>query len=211
MNIRLITLLTALSFSAGVCLAGKAAELKPTLAKPGKVLAEDNFNSDTLGKMWTAAKGDWQIRDGALIGKEKTEDKHAGVCMLALPIHDAIIRFSFKLDGATSFSLSYNHAKGHLFRVNVDAGGVALDKDKDKHDANSKGLVLGKSDVKCEPGQWHTMLVEVKGGKVALQIDNGVKLEANNSELDVDKTGYRFVVHGASIALDDVKAWDLAP
>ena len=55
------------------------------------------------------------------------------------------------------------------------------------------------------------MQVEVKGAKVAVQTDNGVKIKGSNPALDVDKTGYRFVMKGESLSLDDVKVWNVAP
>jgi hypothetical protein len=208
-----LTLLASLllTLHSAVCLAGKATEIKPILATPGKVTAEDNFSGDALGKTWAAAKGDWQVAGGVLTGKEKKEDNHAAVCGLNVPNHNSIIRFSFKLDGAEGLSVSYNHAKGHLFRVNVTPTGVNATTDKDKNDPNSKAVPLGKAEAKFEPGQWYTMQVEVKGAKVAVQTDNGVKIEGGDAALDVDKTGYRFVTKGASLLIADVKAWEVAP
>lgn len=191
--------------------AGKNADLKPILAKPAKSTVEEAFAGSALDKNWKPAKGDWQIASGALSGKELAADKHAAVCALDQPNHDSIIRFSFKLDGAKSLSLSYNHAKGHLFRVNVAPTGVMVATDKDKKDPSSKAVPLGKADAKFEPGQWYTMQVEVKGAKVAVQTDNGVKIEGSHPSLDVDKTGYRFVTRGESLVLSDVKAWEVAP
>ncbi len=201
----LIALLPSASF------AGKGTDLKPILAKPTKANVEEAFAGTALGKNWAVAKGDWQVAGGELTGKEKTEDKHPAVCGLTQPNHDSIIRFSFKFDGVNSMSLSYNHAKGHLFRVNVAATGVTVNTDKDKNDAASKAVVLGKADAKFEQGQWYTMQVEVKGAKVAVQTDNGVKIEGSHPSLDVDKTGYRFVTKGESLRLAAVKAWDIAP
>jgi len=207
------SILTAilLTLPATFCLAGKNADLKPILAKPGKATAEDAFAGTALAKTWSAAKGDWQVHDGTLVGKEKKEDNHAAVCALAVPNHDSIIRFSFKLDGVKTLAVSYNSAKGHLFRVSITPAGVAVATDKDKNDANSKAEPIGKAEAKFEAGQWYTMQIEVKGQKVAVQTDNGVKIEGGNPALDVDKTGYRFVTTGESLVIADVKAWEAAP
>jgi hypothetical protein len=191
--------------------AGKNADLKPLLAKPGKAIVEEAFAGTALGKNWSAAKGEWKVAGGELTGKELAADKHAAVGALNQPNHDSIIRFSFKLDGAKGFSVSYNHAKGHLFRVNVTEAGVAVNTDKDKKDPASKAMPIGKAGAKFEQGQWYTMQVEVKGAKVAVQTDNGAKIEGGHSSLDVDKTGYRFVTKGESLRLADVKTWDVAP
>ena len=186
--------------------AEKGADLKPISAKAGKVMVEDNFDASALSKSWTVAKGDWQIKDGAVVGSIKKEEAHAAVLMLGVPNRNSIIRFSFKFDGDKGFGLIWNSAKGHLFRVIVNDEGMVVSKDKDKKDEKSKSEAMAKAEGKFAPGQWHTMLVEVHGGKVSVQCDNGLKAAVSNSALDVDKTGYRFVT-GASMQLDDLKVW----
>lgn len=186
--------------------AEKDAALKPVLAKPGKIVAEDAFGSAQLAKVWAQNKGEWQVRDGALVGTIKESDHHPAVLLLGVPNHSSIIRFSFKFDGTKGFALSYNQAKGHLFRILVTGDGLTVSKDKDKKDEKSKSATLAQASGKIAPGEWHTMLVEVQGGKVTVQTDTGLKAEAANHELDVDKTGYRFVT-SATVALDDVKVW----
>jgi len=205
----LTTLLVALS--PALAFAGKGTDLKPILPPPGKVAAEDSFSAAALGSNWKVAKGDWQVKGGALVGQEIAADKHAAVCALNVPNHNSVIRLSFKLDGSKTLAVSYNHAKGHLFRVNITPGSLVVQTDKDKKDPNSKAEQIGKAEVKFEPGQWYTLQIELKGQKVAVQTDNGVKIEGSHASLDVDKTGYRFVTAGASVALADVKAWEVAP
>jgi hypothetical protein len=162
-----------------------------------------------LPKGWAINKGDFQVREGTLVGWEKKEDMHAAVLTLQKPFKNAIIRFSFKRDGVTGFNLSFNHPKGHLFRILINDDSLTISKDKEKKDAASKPLVLGKAEGKFPPGQWQTLQVEIMGDRVAVQCDNGVKLEAKNAGLDVEKTGYRFVMRGSTLVLDDVTIWDV--
>ena len=206
-NVLAISLL-ALTTSVG--LGAKDSDLKPTLGAPGTIVFESTFDSGNLVKPWSTPKGEWQARDGALHGKEKASDMHPAVLALGLPRRDSIIRFSFKMDAAKLFNLSFNHAKGHLFRINVTPTALVVNKDKDKKDETSKGAVMGRAEAKFGPGDWHTMLVEIKGPKVTVQTDNGAKVEVSDSALDVDKTGYRFVMRGDSLLLDDVKVWEFA-
>ena len=208
MHSRILLLLAALS---GTAFAAKDADVKTALCTPVKIAFEAAFESGGLDKPWTMPKGDWQVKDGVIVGKEKAADMHPAVLSLGLPKRDSVIRFSFKMDGAKMFNLSFNHAKGHLFRVAVAPGALTVNMDKDKSDPASKGEALGKAAAKFAPGEWHTMLVEIKGAKVTVQTDNGAKVEASNPALDVDKTGYRFVTRGESLLLDDVKVWDIAP
>ncbi len=208
MHCRILLALCSLTSAA---FAAKDADLKPALATPGKIALEAAFESGGLGKPWTMPKGDWQVKDGVVVGKEKAEDMHPAVLALGVPKRDSMIRFSFKMDGAKLFNLSLNQAKGHLFRVAVAPGALTVNKDKDKAGAASKAEALGKAEATFARGEWHTMLVEMKGGKVTVQTDNGAKVEVNNPALDVDKTGYRFVMRGESLQLDDVKVWDIDP
>jgi len=195
----------------GIARAEKGAKLNPVLAKPGKVILEELFDGSELAKGWAVNKGTWQIKEGMVVGQEKKEDMHAAVLTLQQPFRNSIVRFSFKRDGATGVNLSFNHPKGHLFRITVTDDALTLVKDKDTKDAASKQQVLAKGDGKFPMGQWITMQVEVQGDKVAVQTDNGVKLEAKSAGLDVEKTGYRFVTRAASLNLDDLTIWQVEP
>lgn len=227
--------------------AAKDADLKPALATPGKVMAEDAFGTAEVGKAWTANKGSAEIKDGALVETFKEEDHHPAVLTLGVPNHNSIIKFSFKMQDATSgFNLSYNSAGGHLFRVLVSGEGVNVVKDVEKEKgAKPKGKgkakpkaastpiktaaaadapkgeagarakaktrdrsanAFAKAEGKISAGEWHTMLVEVKGTKVCVQVDSGLKAEGEHPALDVEKTGYRFVT-STSVTIDDVKVW----
>ena len=146
---------------------------------------EDAFDRDELGPGWSTVKGDWKIVDGVLLGKEKKEDAHAAVLSCNRPNRNSTIELSFKLDGATSFHLSYNHAKGHLFRVLINKTKIIIRTDKDKKDPKSKPVTLATADAKLAPGVWHTMRVEVDGEQVTAQI-NDVKLKGTHPSLDVD-------------------------
>ena len=127
------------------------------------------------------------------------------------PFKNSIVRFSFKRDGVTAFHISFNHPKGHLFRIIINDDSLTINKDKDKNDPNSKPLVLAKADGKFPTGQWQTLLIEIQGDKVAVLADNGVRAEASHPSLKVEKTGYRFVTRGSSLLLDDLTIWNVAP
>ncbi len=199
------------SLIAAVSFAEKDSDLKPMISKTSKNGLQEKFDGPKLPKGWAVAKGEFQVRDGALAGWEKKEDMHAAVLALQKPFKNSILRFSFKRDGVTGFNVSFNHAKGHLFRVLVNDDSLSIVKDKDKNDPKSKQEVLGKAEGKFPPGQWQTLQIEVVGDRVAVQCDNGVKLEGRASGLDVEKTGYRFVMRGSTLLLDDVNVWEAQP
>jgi hypothetical protein len=144
-----------------------------------------------------------------VVGKEKKSDMHAAVLSLQQPFKNTRMRFSFKREGASGVNLSFNHARGHLFRVLINEDGLVINKDKDKKDPASKVTALARGSEKFAAGQWHTLQVEVLGDRVVVQSDNGLKLEAKDPALAVEKTGYRFVMRGESLLIDDVMIWEV--
>ena len=203
-----IILACLLTISSGVCLADKNTDISATLAKPGKVLLSDDFSGAELGKLWAAAKGEWKIKDGAIVAKELKVDKHAAVLTCRQKNRDSVVRFSFRLDGSTKgFNFSLNHAKGHLFRVVVAPTGLTVRTDKDKKDASIKSELVGRAKGKFEQGKWYTLQVEMVGDKVVAMTDNGLKVTGQNARLDTEKPNYRFVMRGESLSIDDLKIW----
>lgn len=162
-----------------------------------------DFSTVTLPESWKGLKGDWKVVDGALRGAELESDKHAAVFTIPDPHRDSTISFRFRLDGAKGFHLSYNHAKGHLFRVAVAGDTVTLTMDKDKKVPDSKAELLGKETLTLKPGEWVAMTCSVTGDTVKVTC-GPVVLSGTHPDLAKEKTGYRFVVQGASVGFDDV-------
>src|SRR6185436_3834365 len=52
---------------APVAFGAKSANLAPAIAKPGTATVDESFAASELGKLWTVAKGNWQVRDGVLV------------------------------------------------------------------------------------------------------------------------------------------------
>ncbi len=211
MKLKLVIVLSLFCFVGLVSSASadKDTDLKTLIGKASKTVMQEKFDTPNLPKGWAASKGEFQVREGAIAGWEKKEDMHAAVLTLQKPFKNSIIRFSFKRDGVTGMNVSFNHPKGHLFRIMINDDGLTINKDKDKNDAASKPMILGKAEGKFPPGVWHTMQIEIVGDKVAVQADNGVKLEAKHAALDVEKTGYRFVMRGSTLLIDDVSIWEV--
>ena len=204
------SLILCLSVFAVTADAAKNAEVKPLLTSPASVTMQDEFDRDSLGKNWFVGKGEWSIVDGSLVGKELAADKHAAVAMLKHPNTDSAVKLSFKLDGAEGFSFSLNHKKGHLFRVVVMKDRLIVRTDRDKKDPKSKVETLDSAKADFAQGQWHTLLIEMKGDAVAVSADNGATIQGTHDSLATEKTGYRLVLKGESLIVDDVHVWDIA-
>ena len=204
----------SLAFTVSVCslstaLAEKNVAIETKIASLGSAVVEDSFDAP-LAKTAVAAKGQWKVVDGVLLGKELAADKHAAVLNYQKKNRNSVVRFSFKLDGKTKgFNFSLNHAGGHLFRVVVAPTKMTLNLDKDKKDPESKAQVLATAKGEFEQGKWHTMQIEMLGDRVVAQTDGGLIVEGSHAKLDTDKPNYRFVMRGDSLAIDDLHVWDV--
>lgn len=187
--------------------AGKNTDLNPTLIRADKPALTDDFDRKSLGKLWETKKGAWKIADGAIVGNELAADKHAAVLNYKVPNHNSAIRLSFKLGEAKMFHLSYNKKRGHLFRVIVTPERIILRTDKPGKKSKVKPQVLARSNKKFDADAWHTLLVEVKGTIVTVKTDNGVVLKGSHDSLDVAKPGYRLILRGKGLQVDDVTVW----
>jgi len=189
--------------------AEKNADLKPVLVKAGKPSQSQTFDNNKLGKQWAVNKGEWQIEENVLVGKELPADKHAAVLTWKLPNRNSMLRCSFQLKDAKFFHLSLNHPRGHLFRVMIDQNGMILRTDRDKKDPQSRPITLAKAQSKLDPEKWYTLQLEMQGDKVSAQLDNGLKVTGQHPSLNSKKTGYRFVMKGTTLLLDDLSASNL--
>ena len=200
----------ALTFVAPSLLqAEKNTSLKPALVKTGKPTQSESFDNNKLSKKFTANKGEWTVEEGVLVGKELPADKHAAVLTWKLPSRNSMLRCSFQLKDAKFFHVSLNHPKGHLFRVMIDKNGMILRTDKDKQNPQSKPITLAQAKGKLDPNKWYTLQLEMQGDKAVAQLDNGMKVEGQHASLASKKTGYRFVLKGNTLLLDDLSAWNL--
>jgi glycerophosphoryl diester phosphodiesterase len=177
--------------------------LGASFAVAGEPVLKSDFSASTLPEGWAAMKGEWKVVDGTLVGGELASDKHAAVFSIPDPHANSTLRFRVRIDGAKGFHLSYNHPKGHLFRIRYADGVASLATDKDKKDPASKGEVLATATVNAKPGEWIGVTCEVQGDQVKVNF-GGATLSGTHESLAKEKTGYRFVVQGASVVFDDV-------
>lgn len=179
------------------------------IAKKGESLMSDDFSSPKgLVNPWLMPKGKWEVKDGVLRGSEVKADKHAAVLHYQKKNHNLIVQFDFELQGAQFLHLSFNHAKGHLWRLVITEKGMRLQKDKDKKDLKSKSEFVGESIFAIKQGERHAVTVEIVGSQIAVQMDDNIILKASNPKFDTEKPNIRFIVRGESVLIDNVKAWE---
>ena len=146
-------------------------------SSPAKVSPKTTFNSAQLGNLVGSNKGD-------LAGQGRRAGRHhQGIGSSSRPCSCSACPTTTPSSGSPSSStatrdstLSYNSAKGHLFPRPGDRRGPHGEQGQGTKRTRSRKLsALAKASGKIAPGEWHTMLVEVLGGKVSVQTDTGLK------------------------------------
>lgn len=187
------------------------ATLPTQMTTRGKVLFCDDL-AQPLAKAWLTPKGAWEIVDGVLKGAEKSEDKHGAVARYPLAFDDAVIQFSFKLDGAKQISLSINKAKGHLCRLRLTPTGFTVQKDdQDGKNGPDKGVVLQTRPVTISPGEWHTVVLELRGEEMLASLDGTAVAFGAHKSLTTPKANIGLTVAGESVCFKDLCVWEALP
>jgi hypothetical protein len=125
-----------------------------------------------------------------------------------LQYHDAIFEFSFRFDGAKGLHLSLNNKNGHVCRVIITPTGMTLQADAPAK-ATTKPEKIATVQTPIAPGEWHKMVVEVRGKRMTAQLDGKQAITGENARVDVDKTDLGFPVMGVSGSIDYVRVYDI--
>lgn len=203
-------LLTALAL--GAALTAGASDI-PLLAVPGKVIYECALDS-APGAPWRAAKGQWEVADGAWRGSEKAEDNHGAVIRLPNKLPDFVIEYEFKFEGAKSTTLSINAVKDHMARISITPNAVTVQRDDNDHEGPDKAVVFARFPAQLSSG-WHKVRMEMVGDTLLGQVDE-LAAWGSNDLFKQERANPGFTVAGQSVAFRNLKiseatlnpAWD---
>jgi hypothetical protein len=199
----------ALAVAAGA-LAADSAEPKTLLAERGKLLLSDDLNA-APSKEWRAAKGKWEPIDGAWHGEEVPADMHPAVIRHPLKFQDAIFQFSFQLNGAKQATLSINDEKEHLARVLIRPNGFTVQKDDHDHDGPDKAVVFQNVTTPIQPGEWHTLVVEILGQDMLATLDGEKTGYGAHEMIASPKANFGFTIGGQSASFKNLRVWEALP
>ncbi|MBI5773058.1 MAG: hypothetical protein HZA89_04855 [Verrucomicrobia bacterium] len=114
-----------------------AAELKPLISRPGRLLLSEDFSGGALAKPWETGgrRGAFTVVDGALQGVCSPDDSHGPSVGVPIEGRNVVIAFSMKyvkpanflflLDGESQFG-----GAAHLLRVAMSSNLVTVQQDR---------------------------------------------------------------------------------
>jgi hypothetical protein len=213
-----------------------AADEQPLLARPGKLLFEDDFSRGEIGPKWKVGMGFFNIENGVLRGAENPADKHGGFAKTRFEFKDVVAEFSFKFDGSTSFNFTMDDSSykashaGHICRVSVYPTQIYLGDMKfgamknevyaKLHDPNTtpaekkevQASIKDKSatfKMAIDPAAWHQARVEIVGDEMLVSIDGKTAGYLKSEGIGhPSKNLLGFTILGTSTLLDNVKVWE---
>lgn len=175
---------------------GAAAE-PAALAIPGSVIYESRLDTPP-GAPWKAAKGKWELVDGALRGSELAADEHGAVTRLPNQLQDFVLEYEFKFEGARATSLSINAVQDHMARISITPSTITFQRDDNDRQGPDKAVVFARFATDVKPGVWHRVRLEMVGDSMYGQVDDWKAWGA--SELfKTPKTAPGFTVAGESV------------
>jgi hypothetical protein len=185
-------------------------EPKTWLSTKGALLWEETFAGGAYAKEWRKGQGSWTVENDALKGAELPADKHHAYISRAIPTPDAILQFSFKLDGAGWLGAFFD-GKEHVAALTLGKEEVRLAR------MTGIGPTTTRKDVdttrlKLADGAWHTAVWEFIGDEMVCTIDDREMVLAKAEGLSTERRHIELNTGGGPSALfKDVKIWAAEP
>ncbi len=176
------------------CANAEEASIEPSRYQ--KVVFEDEFSGDHLGKRWGMYKSESVVKDGVMIGITPEDADHPSVNTIRIdPQGDLEVSVSFKFAGSNRFQVMYrdkncksSHA-GHICHVAVTPDSLTLydgktgifrkdirDQRKLKQPVSRETKELLKTKtarfpMKLDVTQWHDLTIRIQGDVMEASVD----------------------------------------
>jgi Domain of Unknown Function (DUF1080) len=209
--------LFAISFAAaGALLAQTPPAAKITI--PGKLIVSTAFDQDTppVRKKsihgWSAAIGQWQVKDGVLHGDELKEDNNPSSCTWKLGATNMIISAQFRIGTAAHVafgcrdSIPPNH---HLARTYVSKDAIWIVRQSGIA-KTSKSEKLAELKTPVDPDTWHNLTIEISGDHYRATVDSHV-VEARHERYKDAKGLVALITKGQGAQFKNVAIWHAQP
>ena len=206
---------TSLALLVAFTSAALAAEPEPPqtkLAQIDKLVLGNPVTGTALAAEWKAAKGKWEVADGAMRAAELAADKHGAVIRTALKLQNIVIAYEVKLDGAKVTSLSINGPKDHLARIIVAPTRFVVQRDDQDHEGPDKAVIFLNKAMEIAPGTWHSVVLEMVGDKMVGTLDGKITGEGSDPTFAAkEKMSPGFTVSGESASFRNVRIYTAKP
>ena len=218
-----------------------AADAESLLAKPEKLLFEDDFSRSEMAPKWTTGKGSYLIEGGVAKLVEDRSADHGPAMKAAprFPFKDIVAEFSIKPEASKVCHIEMRDKDykgshvGHIATVSVTPASLKLSdyklgvmKNEYYEKLGDKNLTQdGKQKIKdslkafapefpikLDPTRWHQVRIELVGDEMLVSIDGKPAGYLKSEGIShPTKETFGFSTRGKATLLDNVKVWEAVP
>ncbi len=197
-----------------------AAQTPPAteIVQPTKLIVATSFDKDTplirkaMIHGWSAAIGQWQVKEGALHGDEVAEDHHPSSCTWKLEATDMVITAQFRLGSAEHIAFGCRDnipPHHHLARTYISKNGLWIVRQSGIA-KTSKSEKLSELKTPIDPDAWHRITIEISSDHYCAMVDSHV-VEARHERYRDQKGLVALITKGQGAQFKDVSIWHAAP
>lgn len=192
-------------------------------------LLHESFESSEIPSLFTVGKGDWQIVDGSLRGRQLEADNHTAFRKIYLDHQNVRYSYDMKLEGEVFHQLLINWGLAHIAKVVIRYEEASVWKIKEANkrkqmtelghdqgrdplqgDWNEPTYALSSVPINLEPDTWYEVVVEMKDDKLSVQIDGKTAAGAHIG-IREKKDNFGFQAGGLAghVSIDNIVVVDL--
>ncbi len=189
-----------------------------TLVTPTKLIVATSFDQDTelIRKKnihgWSAAIGQWQVKDGVLHGDEVTEDNHPSSCTWKLDATNMVITAQFRLGTAAHVAFGCRDnipPHHHLARTYISKDAIWIVR-QSGISKTSKSEKLAELKTQMDVNAWHSLTIEFSGDHYRATVDGHV-VEAHHGRYKEAKGLVALITKGQGAQFKNVTIWQAEP
>jgi hypothetical protein len=157
---------------------------------------------------WKLWSGQWEFSEGSMKGTERAEDHRAAVASCVHHFRDAIVQFDFQMNGCRQIHFRFQYSiPENICRVIITEKGFSAQKDDHDHGGPDLNEPFGNVALSINAGEWKTLLVEIKGQRMAATID-GQTVSGSHPLIGEEKAFFDFLVSGESARFRNLRMWE---
>lgn len=168
----------------------------------------------------TGKSGRWELADGEFKGIESPDAHHPATASFGFKFKDAIIQWDVRLNDVPDEGRKYRSlfvkatdAKDYVISLSVGQGGLFLTQyDAERQNPTTKQRDYGPVTKLLTPiklGEWHTVVLEIKGDEVVGTLD-GKSATCSNPLIGVDKDSI-MIGAGTEASFRRFRVWEALP
>jgi hypothetical protein len=162
-------------------------EISPVLGQKGALLYSSDFKAPDAKPTTKVTAARAEIIDGLLHLHKLPELTHPGIARISdakdfTPLTDLILQADFRWEERGRFSFQFkkpgrpeHHVPPEYF-VSFTRSGIPGKPVIVQITDNAPRAIVAQKELTLEPGDWHRVLIEVRNGEVAVQVDGGEPL-----------------------------------